>query len=75
MTFKTIFNSFNNKMKFILVGGIIWNFKVLTNIKKKQVKIASMKEMAKYFHKALFKDLKAQKQTELVLKMAKSKCT
>lgn len=38
---------------------------LLTGIKKKEVKIASNREMAKRFHKALFKDLKVQKQNKI----------
>lgn len=42
---------------------------------KKQIKMARKQDMVKRFHKPLFKDLKVKKQTKIVLKMSKSKCT
>lgn len=66
MTFKTIFNFFNINIKFMIVGIIPCHFKAsLTNIKKKQVKIERNQKTTKYFHKALFKDLKVQKQSQI----------
>lgn len=49
-------------MKFIIAWSIcvILKLQLTTNIQN-QTKIASKPEMTKHFHKALIKDLKAQK--------------
>lgn len=62
MSFKTIFDSPSIEMKFIIAWSIcvILKLQLTTNIQN-QTKIASKLEMTKHFHKALIKDLKAQK--------------